>query len=71
MPSTPPAAQAEPLRLALHFELQLAPEGPQAVWQAELLDAGAGAALHFASLPELIRYLTRLDLQVPPPRGIR
>lgn len=64
-----PAADA--LRLALRFELRLTPAGPAPGWRAELLPPHPAAPLCFASLPELIRYLVRLDLQVPPPRGIR
>lgn len=59
------------LHLELRFELTLHRSGPQALWQAALSGALPGERLHFESLPELIRYLARLDLQAPPLRGIR
>lgn len=64
-------ADREALCLALHFELTLDPTGPRPAWQAELRGSRPEDRLHFGSMGELIRYLARLDLQVPPPRGIR
>ena len=67
---TVPVLTSAPLHLDLHFQLQLTHEGPLPSWRAQL--AGAQCEpLRFESLGELIRYLARLDLLVPPPRGIR
>lgn len=50
---------------ALHFELHVAltpqPEGLRPIWRAELRGTTPGDSLHFESMPELIRYLARLD----------
>jgi len=67
---TAPVLTSAALHLDLHFQLQLTHEGPQPSWRAQL--AGAQSEpLCFESMGELIRYLARLDLHVPPPRGIR
>jgi hypothetical protein len=66
-----PPASPNALRVDLRFELTLTREGPAPSWHACLAGALPGERLRFESLPELIRYLMRLDLQSPPPRGIR
>jgi hypothetical protein len=68
---TPTASHQAHLKLDLHFELHLCPGGPQPVWHARLAGDTPERQLHFESMGELIRYLARLDLQPPPPRGIR
>lgn len=70
MPDPAPTG-ADALRVTLHFELSLHEDGPFPRWQAELGGAGPVPRLRFQSMGEFIRYLARLDLQVPPPRGIR
>ncbi|MBL8307405.1 MAG: hypothetical protein JNM33_11960 [Rubrivivax sp.] len=69
--TTETRCENEALCLALRFELTLDPAGPRPAWQAELRGTRPEDSLHFGSMGELIRYLARLDLQVPPPRGIR
>ena len=58
-------------RLELRFELRLRSNGPQPTWQADLTGPASTAPMHFDSLPDLIRYLARLELQPVPPSGIR
>ena len=70
MPNHPADPQGA-LRLELRFELTLRHDGPETAWHAELAGAPTGPRLHFESLPELMRSLARLDLHVPPARGIR
>jgi hypothetical protein len=69
--SNQPADLQEALRRDLRFELTLRHDGPETAWHAELAASPTGPRLHFESLPELMRYLARLDLHVPPARGIR
>jgi hypothetical protein len=63
-----------PTAQALHFELHVSltpkPEGLRPVWRAELRGSTPADSLQFASMPELIRYLARLDTGALP-HGIR
>ena len=68
---TDPATPQNSLHLDLRFELTLTHEGPAPSWHADLAGPRTDDRLRLESLSELIRYLARLDLHVPPPRGIR
>ena len=69
MDDTPTPPQA--FSLELRFALSLRSHGPQPTWQADLTGPAPTAPMHFDSLPDLIRYLARLELQPVPPSGIR
>jgi hypothetical protein len=56
-----PAASGESLHVQLQLQLVLHRSGPRAAWTAELGAPGAGQPLSFASLPDLIGYIARLD----------
>ena len=58
-------------KTALRLHLRLAGEGHQRRWQAELLGAPPGAPRHFASLPDLIRWLAQLEWQTTTPTGLK
>jgi hypothetical protein len=64
-------ASPEALHFALHLARARGSDGLQGVWQADLVGPTPDERLHFDSLPALIRYLSRLDPQRPPARGIR
>ena len=69
MDNTPDTPQE--LSLEIRFRLTLRRDGPQPAWQADLSGAASAPPMHFDSLPDLIRYLARLELQPVPPSGIR
>lgn len=64
-------ASHDTLHLELRFDLTLHRGGPMPSWRAELAGPRGGQRLLFESLPDLMRYLARLDLQAPPARGIQ
>ncbi|MBK9359697.1 MAG: hypothetical protein IPM99_00580 [Rubrivivax sp.] len=67
-----PARKPRPQRgPALRLHLRLAGEGQQRRWQAELLGAPPGGPRHFASLPDLIRWLAQLEWQTASTPGLK
>ena len=72
MHRSPQTARARAARdRALRLRLRLAGEGDARHWQADLLGAPPGGPRHFASLPDLIRWLAELEWQTTATPGLR